>query len=58
MAPWDLYQAWVAARDEARSAYRGWCQADAHQRRDAYCRYRAAADREDVAGASFARCAA
>ena len=56
MEPWDLYQAWVAARDEARSAYRGWCQAGTGDRRDAYSRYRAAADRADAAGDHFARC--
>jgi hypothetical protein len=51
----DVYQAWVAARDEARDAYHGWCHAGASERRDAYSRYRAAADREDVAGDCFAR---
>jgi hypothetical protein len=54
MEPWDLYQAWVAARDDARTAYRGWCQAGPRERRDAYSRYRAAADRADVAGDRFA----
>ena len=51
----DLYQAWVAARDEADDAYQGWCRAPSTERRDAYSRYVAAADREGVAGDRFAR---
>jgi hypothetical protein len=51
----ERYQAWQAARDEARDAFRGWCAARVDDRRDAYAAHRAAADREDAAADSFLR---
>jgi hypothetical protein len=54
----EYRQAWVDARDEATVAYRDWCTAPDGHKRDAYGTYRAAADREDVAAATVALCAA
>jgi len=44
-----LRQAWMAAGEEARAAYRWWCDAPTDERRLAYTVYMAAADREDAA---------
>jgi hypothetical protein len=45
----QLREAWMAAREEARVAYRWWCDAASDDRRLAYAVYVAAADREDAA---------
>jgi hypothetical protein len=45
----DRRAAWESARDEARLAYRAWCETPYGGKREAYTAYRAAADREDVA---------
>jgi hypothetical protein len=45
----QLREAWMAAREEARAAYRWWCEASPDERRLAYTVYVAAADREDAA---------
>jgi hypothetical protein len=47
------YQAWQAAHLEATFAYLDWRDAAPEHRRDAYAVYRAAADREDAAAASW-----
>jgi hypothetical protein len=49
----QLRQAWMAAREEARAAYRWWCDAATDERRLAYTVYVAAADREDAAAFSL-----
>ena len=45
----DRRMAWECARDDARLAFRTWCDAPLGAKRDAYAAYRAAADREDTA---------
>jgi hypothetical protein len=49
LPPWELYQAWRAAYDEADLALVDWRCAAMADRADAYAVYRAAADREDAA---------
>jgi hypothetical protein len=50
--------AWMDARREAWRAYREWCAAPRTQKRSAFIRYRAAADREDAAAVMMQRTAA
>jgi hypothetical protein len=50
---WELYQAWQAAFEEAGEALADWRVAPVMRRADAYAAYRAAADREDAAAASW-----
>jgi len=45
----DRRLAWECARDDARLAFRTWCDSPLGAKRDAYAAYRAAADREDTA---------
>ena len=52
-APSDHYQAWQAAHLEATLAYVDWRDALAGDKRNAFAVYRAAADREDAAAASW-----
>jgi hypothetical protein len=49
----DRHAAWETARDEARLAFRVWCETPYGNKREAYAAYRAAADREDVAVAAL-----
>ena len=49
LPPWELYQAWRAAHDEAELALANWRFAPVAGRADAYAVYRAAADQEDAA---------
>jgi hypothetical protein len=49
-------QAWRAAEDEARLAYRAWCEAKAHERRAAYAVFLAADDRAAAAAEALGRC--
>ncbi len=51
--PWELYQAWQAAFEEAELALADWRVGPVTNRADAYAVYRAAADREDVAAAHW-----
>ena len=51
----DLRDAWTAARDEARTAYRGWCAAEKPDRVEAYYAFVAAADREEAAALRLQR---
>ena len=53
LSPHDRRMAWELARDEAGLAFRLWCHAPYGFKREAYHAYRAAADREDVAAATF-----
>jgi hypothetical protein len=56
--PWECYQAYEAARDEAAVALRAWCATPYGAKREAFAAYRAAADREDAAAdAWLASCA-
>ncbi len=47
--PWECYQAYEAARDEAAVALRAWYTAPSGHKGLAFAIYRAAADREDAA---------
>jgi hypothetical protein len=51
----ELYDAWAAARDDARSAYLAWCAAPFGEKDAAYASYLAGSDREDAAGGMFLR---
>jgi hypothetical protein len=51
LPPWEAYQAWQAAFEEAELALADWRSGAVANRADAYAVYRAAADREDVAAA-------
>jgi hypothetical protein len=51
----ELYDAWCAARDEARFAYDEWCDAPWPERGEAYAVYVAAADREQAAAELYRR---
>jgi hypothetical protein len=57
--PCEIYQAYESAREEAESALADWRSAPTSAWRDAFTRYRAAADREDAAALAWLRsCAA
>ena len=49
----QLGAAWRAAREQSKSAYHGWGEAAAAQRRLAYAAFLAAAAREPAAGKTF-----
>ena len=49
----ELYQAWVAACEEAAAALMTWNAAPYGQKRVPYAAYRAATDREDAAAEAF-----
>ena len=51
----ELYDAWAAARDDARSDYLAWCAAPYGEKAAAYTTYLAGTDREDAAAATFLR---
>jgi hypothetical protein len=51
----ELYDAWAAARDEARFAYVHWCGAPYGRKAAAYAVYLAGSDREDAAAGMFLR---
>jgi hypothetical protein len=53
--PCELYQAYEAARDDARVALADWNSASFRDRRAAFTVYRAAADREDAAANAWLR---
>jgi hypothetical protein len=53
--PWECYQAYEAARDEAALALRDWHSAPYGAKRPAFAIYRAAADREDAAADAWLR---
>ena len=46
-------RAWIAAREEARLAYRAWAESDEADRAGAYAVYRAAEEREEAAAKAF-----
>ena len=46
-------RAWIAAREEARLAYRAWTESDEAERAAAYAVYRAAEEREEAAAKAF-----
>jgi hypothetical protein len=50
--PYELYQDWQAARDDAQLAYAHWCEA-VGDKSEAHVIYRAAADREDAAAEAW-----
>ena len=51
----DVWTAWRHACLETWSAYRDWCAAPSKQKRSAFTRYRAAAEREDAASTMLQR---
>jgi hypothetical protein len=53
----DLTVAWREAAEDARLAYRAWCEAGRSTARDAYVVFAAAADREAVAADCVSRLA-
>ncbi len=53
-----VFDAWVAACDEAHEAYDAWRDAQREDQADAYAVYVAAADRESAAAAALAASAA
>ena len=46
-------RAWIAAREEARLAYRAWTESEEAERAAAYAVYRAAEEREEAAAKAF-----
>jgi hypothetical protein len=54
LLPLDLRRlAWMAAREDARLAYRAWAEADDAERAVAFAVYRAAEEREAAAASAF-----
>jgi hypothetical protein len=53
--PYELYQAYRAARQEADAALGAWCAAPYGTKHDAFAVYSAAADREDAAAKAWLR---
>jgi hypothetical protein len=53
--PWEDYQAYGSAREDAELALADWWSAPYAAKREAYAVYRAAADREDAAARSWLR---
>lgn len=54
LLPFEMRRrAWIAAREEARLAYRAWAAAEEPERADAFVVYRAAEEREAAAARAF-----
>jgi len=54
LLPFEMRRrAWIAAREDARLAYRAWAQANEPERAVAFAVYRAAEEREEAAARAF-----